>query len=158
MTADTLTNKKRPAHLLVVEDNHGDIVLMKRAFAEAHLSTQITAATTGEEALAILRKAEENADHPMPDIILLDLNLPQMSGHQVLEIVKSDNKLKHIPIVVFSSSRADSDVMQSYDLHANGYIVKPLGLDHFNDVIRKLEQFWFMLAVMPDTHTARKAS
>lgn len=158
MTTTTLTSKQRPARILLVEDNLGDVILTRRAFKEAKLVNELTVATTGEEALAILRKEGEYHKAETPDIILLDLNLPQMSGQDVLKTVKAERSLKHIPIVVLSSSQANQDVVKSYDLHANGYIVKPVSLEKFHEVVQKLEAFWFTIVVLPDAHDITELS
>lgn len=150
MSINTLVNKQRSAQILLVEDNRGDVLLTRRAFKDAKIDNQLTVASTGEEALAILRKEGVHADSRMPDIILLDINLPQMSGKEVLREIKQDDKLKRIPVIVLSSSRAESDVIKSYELHANGYITKPVKLNELSEAIQNLEQFWFKLVVMPD--------
>lgn len=157
MTTETLANKHRPARVMLIEDNHGDVLLIRRAFKEANIATQICVATNGEAALSMLCKEREWAELETPDFILLDLNLPQMSGHEVLWEIKQDPALRHIPVVVLSSSRAVKDVTNSYHQHANGYIVKPLGLEDFNDLVKKLEQFWFTLIVMPDADDVKRA-
>ena len=150
MTADTLAEKHRPARILLVEDNKGDVLLTKRAFKEGRFANEIIVARTGEEALMHLRKEGEYSGSKAPDIILLDLNLPQMSGQDVLKIIKDDPQLKHIPVVILSSSKANQDVVKSYSLHANGYIVKPVSLESFTEVVKKIEQFWFTVVVMPE--------
>jgi len=158
MTTDILSNKHRAAQVLLVEDNHGDVLLTKRAFGEAKIANHLSVANTGEEAVAMLRKEGAWEKMQTPDIVLLDLNLPQMSGQDVLKIIKEDAKLKHIPVIILSSSRAEQDVVKSYDLHANGYVVKPVNLEKFNEVVQKLEAFWFTLVVMPDEKDIGKAS
>lgn len=156
MTADILTNKHRPARVLLVEDNHGDVILTRRAFKEAEIETQLIVAMTGEDALKMLRREGDFVDTELPDIILLDLNLPQMSGKEVLKNIKEDSELRHIPVVILSSSRAEHDVLGSYGHHANGYLMKPKSLSQFGDVIKKLEAFWFTLVVLPDAEDLKK--
>lgn len=151
MTIDLISGKHRPAQILLVEDNIGDVMLTKRAFKTAKIANQITVAQTGEEAIALLEK--ENA--LLPDLILLDLNLPQMSGREVLSHIKNSH-FRHIPVIVLSSSKAEQDVLQSYDLHANGYVIKPISIANFTDVIRKIEDFWFSLVVLPDNSDCQK--
>ena len=99
----------------------------------------------------------DRSDADTPDLILLDLNLPQMHGQDVLHFIKSTEKLKHIPVVILSSSRAEQNVVKSYNLHANGYVVKPVNLEKFKEVVDKLEKFWFTLVVMPDADDVKKA-
>ncbi len=155
MTIDATINKQRPAQVLLVEDNHGDVLLTKRAFKESKIANDLTVAMSGEEAIRVLRKEGEHAQATTPDLILLDLNLPQMSGQDVLNVIKNDTKLRHIPVVVLSSSKADQDVVKSYNLHANGYVVKPISLESFNEVVQKLEAFWFTLVVLPDAEDVK---
>lgn len=150
MTIASTVDKQRPAQVLLIEDNVGDALLTRRAFKSAKIANQLTVASSGEEALALLLKKEEQTGSLMPDIILLDLNLPQMSGQDVLSFIKNNEKLRHIPVIVLSSSKAEQDVIKSYNLHANGYLIKPINIDSFNDVIQKIEAFWFTLVVMPD--------
>lgn len=158
MITEPIIHKHRPARVMLVEDNHGDVILIRRAFQEAHIATQLIVATSGEAALSMLCKEGEWRDLFTPDLILLDLNLPQMSGHEVLWEIKQDSTLRHIPVVVLSSSCAEQDVRKSYHHHANGYVVKPLSLEDFNEVVKKLEQFWFTLVVMPDLSEIKEAS
>ncbi len=150
MTTDIIANKQRPAQVLLVEDNHGDVLLTKRAFKESKIANDVTVAMSGEQAIAILRKEGEYSQVTTPDMILLDLNLPQMSGQDVLKIIKEDPNFRHIPVIILSSSKAEQDVVKSYNLHANGYVIKPISLEEFNKVIQKLGAFWFTLVVLPD--------
>jgi two-component system response regulator len=157
MSVDTIINKQRPAEVLLVEDNPGDAILTKKAFAAAKISNNITVASDGERALAMLHHEAPYQNTPMPDLILLDLNLPKISGKEVLAEIKADDKLKHIPVIILTSSRAEVDVMKSYDLHANSYIVKPVDSKQFSEVARTIEQFWFSLVILPDDKTAEDA-
>ena len=143
-----LIREGRPAEILLVEDNRGDVLLASRAFRDAQFENHLSVAETAEKALAMLRAilAENLA---LPDIILLDLNLPGMSGRELLAIIKGDEGLRHIPVIILSSSAAESDVNGSYDRHANAYIVKPVDLEKFRQVISSIEQFFFILAVLP---------
>ncbi len=150
MTIASTSDKQRPAQVLLVEDNAGDAMLTKLAFKNAKIVNELTVAKSGEEAIAILLKEDSYATSTTPDIILLDLNLPQMSGQDVLDFIKKNEKLKHIPVIILSSSKAEQDVIKSYNLHANGYVVKPVNIDKFTEVIQKIEEFWFTLVVMPD--------
>lgn len=156
MTIASTIDKHRPAQVLLVEDNVGDAMLTRRAFKSAKIGNQLTIAKSGEEALAILLKQGEYAEALMPDLILLDLNLPQMSGQDVLNFIKNEEQLKHIPVIVLSSSKAEQDVIKSYNLHANGYVVKPISVDNFSEVIQKIEAFWFTLVIMPDSSDLEK--
>ncbi|WP_443750179.1 response regulator [Asticcacaulis solisilvae] len=144
-----LNERSRSAQVLLVEDNHGDAVLTRRAFRRSKLASDITVAETGEKGLSILRREGDYAEAPRPDIILLDLNLPHMHGQEFLSVIKADPDLRRIPVIVLSSSSADSDVSGCYDRHANGYITKPVMTDTYDDIVTKIEQYWFGLMQMP---------
>ncbi len=144
-----VSERVRSARVLLVEDNRGDAVLTRRAFKRASLPSEITVAETGEQGLSILRREGEHADAPRPDIILLDLNLPYMHGQEFLSVVKADPSLRRIPVIVLSSSSAESDVSTCYDRHANGYITKPVTTDTYDDIVSKIEQYWFNLMQLP---------
>ena len=146
-----LIREGRPAEIMLVEDNRGDALLATRAFRQAEIDNNLTVAETGEKALSMLRREGEYTNFRLPDLILLDLNLPMMSGKDVLAAIKSEDALRHIPVIILSSSSAPPDISGSYDLHANAYIVKPLNLQNFSDVVRSIEQFFFVLAVLPAT-------
>ncbi len=148
--ANLLIREGRPAEIMLVEDNRGDALLAARAFRQAEIDNNLTVAETGEKAMAMLRREGEYAGLGLPDIILLDLNLPMMSGKDVLAAIKGDDALRHIPVIILSSSSAAPDISGSYELHANAYIVKPLNLENFSDVVHSIEQFFFMLAVLPE--------
>ncbi len=149
--ANLLIREGRPAEILLVEDNRGDVLLASRAFRDGQIENHLNVATTAEEALKVLRREGEYASRRLPDIILLDLSLPKMSGRDLLEIIKADEHLRQIPVVVLSSSGAEQDIARSYDLHASAYVVKPIDLDKFRDVVATIEQFFFLLAVLPDS-------
>jgi len=135
--------------ILLVEDNPGDVVLTKEAFADAKIHNNINVAADGEEALKYLRKEGEFANATVPDIILLDINLPKKDGRQMLAEIKDDATLRRIPVVVLTSSKAEQDIVDAYDLHANSYLVKPVSLEKFIDVVNAIESFWFSVVVLP---------
>ena len=149
--ANLLIREGRPAEILLVEDNRGDVLLASRAFRDGQIENRLNVASSAEEALRMLRREGEHAERRLPDIILLDLSLPGISGRDLLEILKADEGLRQIPVVVLSSSNAEQDIARSYDLHASAYVVKPIDLDKFRDVVATIEQFFFLLAVLPDT-------
>ena len=155
MNTSSIKDQQRPVNILLVEDNPGDVVLTQRALKDSKIANHVMVVKTGEEALAMLRKENGYANLPTPDLIMLDLNLPQMSGQDVLRIIKTDIGLKHIPVVVISSSKAEQDVEMSYRLHANGYLAKPVNLDKFKEMVNIIEQFFFLLVVMPNGETAK---
>ncbi len=144
-----LTERARSAQVLLIEDNRGDAVLTRRAFKRARVPSDIVVAETGEQGLSILRREGEHADAVRPDLILLDLNLPFMHGQDFLSTVKDDPSLRRIPVIVLSSSSADADVTGCYDRHANGYITKPISTETFDDVITRIEHYWFGLMQLP---------
>lgn len=137
------------ADILLVEDNIGDIELTKIAFEEAKFRNNLHIARDGEEALDFLLKQNGNEDAPTPDIILLDLNLPRTGGREVLETIKNNPEFKRIPIIVLTSSQANKDILESYDLHANCYIVKPVNAEKFISVVQRVENFWVDIVCLP---------
>ncbi len=138
-----------PINILIVEDNYADIRLVREVFKEGKLYVNLYEANDGIEAMAYLRKEDKYKDANRPDIILLDLNMPRKNGYEVLEEVKLDDNLKRIPVIVMTISKAEEDVLKSYNLHANAYIVKPVGLNQFIEVIRSLEDFWLTIVRLP---------
>ena len=138
----------RAIEILLTEDNPADILLTEEAFEEAEFPHRLHVARDGIEALTFLRR-EENGELPTPDVILLDLNMPRLSGLELLDILKEDPHLQHIPVIVLTTSRAEEDVWRSYKLHANAYIPKPVSIGEFVDVIRSLGNFWFGVAALP---------
>lgn len=135
--------------ILLVEDNPADVRLTQEALREGKLRNSLTVAETGEKALAMLSRRLSHADSPRPDLILLDLNLPGRSGREVLAEIKADPDLKRIPVVILTTSKAEEDVVKSYNLHANAYITKPVDLDKFMQVVRTIESFWLTVVVLP---------
>lgn len=139
----------RAVEILLVEDNEGDIELTHEAFNDAVFSNNLHIAEDGDIALDYLFKRNGYEAAVMPDIILLDLNLPSTDGKEVLEIVKSNALLKRIPIIVLTSSKADKDIFESYDLHANCYIVKPVSANKFMQVVQEVEKYWIGVVRLP---------
>lgn len=139
----------RPAEILLVDDNRGDALLASHAFKDSHVATQLTIASTGEMALSILAREGEYRDKPLPDLVMLDLQLPKMSGVDVLHHIKTHPRFKHIPVIVMSNSGAGHNILKSYQLHANAYVIKPVDLAKFRDAIALIEQFFFLLASVP---------
>lgn len=139
----------KPVDILLVEDNPGDVRLTKEALRDAKVLNEIYVARDGVEAMEFLRREGAFAQAPFPDLILLDLNLPRKDGREVLAEVKKDPKLKRIPVVVLTTSKADEDIVRSYNLHANAYITKPVDLNRFAEIIHALEEFWFTVVKLP---------
>jgi two-component system, chemotaxis family, response regulator Rcp1 len=138
-----------PLHILLVDDNPGDADLTRDALESGKVLVRITVVVDGEQALAYLRSQHPFEQAERPDLILLDLNLPGVSGREVLGEIKKDPSLRAIPVVVLSSSDAASDVSRSYDLGANCYITKPVGLAEFQSIVQTVENFWFMVVKLP---------
>ena len=134
-------------HLLLVEDNPGDVDLVVDAVRE--LPCDVSVASDGVEALEFLHREGRHAGAKPPDLVLLDLNLPKLSGREVLARVKEDPELKHIPVVVLSSSHASPDLMESYRLHANCFVTKPIDLHEFLAAVGAVAQFWFGVVKLP---------
>lgn len=139
----------RSIEILLVEDSPGDVRLTQEVLREGKVHNHLNVVVDGVQALAFLRKEAPYRHMPVPDLILLDLNLPRKNGREVLKIIKADEKLKRIPVVVLTTSRADEDVLQAYDLHANCYVTKPIDLDQFIQVIRSIEEFWLTIVKLP---------
>src|SRR5947207_270545 len=135
----------RPIEILLVEDNPGDVRLTVEGLKESKVRNNLHVARDGVEAMAFLRRDGEQVGAVRPDLILLNLNLPRMDGREVLAEIKSDPDLRRIPVVILTSSSADADVIKTYDLHANCYVTKPLGLDQFATVVKSIEDFWLAI-------------
>lgn len=144
-----MSKNTKLAEILLVEDNEGDIELTREAFEDAKFRNTLHVAVDGDEALDYLFMCKKIADKPLPDVILLDLNLPGTDGREVLETIKDDSALKKIPVIVLTSSKADKDIIESYNLHANCYIVKPVNAVKFIDVVQHVENFWVDIVCLP---------
>ncbi len=142
-------DRTRTFEILLVEDNPGDVRLTEETLKESALSHRLSTARDGVEAISFLRQQGAHCDAPRPDLILLDLNLPRKDGREVLAEIKSDRRLKLIPVVVLTTSDAEQDVLRSYDLHANCYITKPVDLDEFISVVKAVETFWLGMVRLP---------
>lgn len=136
-------------HVLLVEDNEADVRLTVEALRDAKVANTLTVVNDGVEALAHLRREEEHADAARPDIVILDLNLPRLDGKEVLAAIKSDPDLRRIPVAVLTTSTAEADILRSYDLGANCYLTKPVGLDQFLTVVQSIESFWLGVVRLP---------
>ena len=135
--------------ILLVEDNPGDVKLTKKAFEKASVEARIEVTADGVEALDYLHERNDQSDALVPDLILLDLNLPKKSGYEVLAEIKSDPDLRRIPVVILTSSESESDVIDTYDDHANAYLTKPVSFAGFQEVVEKIEGFWFCVSKLP---------
>lgn len=139
----------RPAEILLVEDNEDDVILTREAFIASKFVLNLHHVDNGEKCLAFLRKQPPYQDAPTPDVILLDLNLPVMDGREVLAEIVKDDALRHLPVVVLTTSSSDSDILKMYALRCSSYIVKPLGFENFVDAITKLGNYWLTIVVLP---------
>lgn len=140
---------RKEKHILIVEDNEGDIVLTVEALKEVKVMNKITVARDGLEALNMLKKNKPYENFIIPDVILMDINLPKMDGKEVLSIIKSDPVLKVIPVIMLSTSSSDSDISESYKNHANCYITKPVNFTHFTELVKIIENFWINVVQSP---------
>lgn len=136
----------QPISILLIEDNPGDVRLTQEALKEGKILNQITVVEDGVEAMGYLRKKD---NQNRPDLIMLDLNLPRMNGREVLAAIKADDTLRRIPVVVLTTSDSEQDILDSYNLHANCYVTKPVDLEQFIHVVRSIEDFWLTVVKLP---------
>jgi CheY-like chemotaxis protein len=139
----------RPIEILLVEDSPSDVAMTAAAFRDARIANTLRVLTDGDQVMACLRQEAPFEGATRPDLILLDLNLPRKDGREVLAEVKADEDLKRIPVVILTTSSAEADILASYNLHANSYITKPIGIDAFFDAVRSIEDFWLALVRLP---------
>jgi two-component system, chemotaxis family, response regulator Rcp1 len=144
-----------PVEILLVEDNPGDVDLAREALENSKIRNTLSVVGDGEDALAFLRRKGKYAAAPRPDLILLDLNLPKKSGREVLAEIKSDEDLKRIPVVILTVSKDEEDILESYNLHANCFITKPIDLHQFLRVVRAIEDFWLTIVKLPPNGAKR---
>ncbi|MBK6326854.1 MAG: response regulator [Chloroflexi bacterium] len=140
------TQQMQPISILLIEDNPGDVRLTQEALKEGKILNQITVVEDGVEAMGYLRKKD---NQNRPDLIMLDLNLPRMNGREVLAAIKADETLRRIPVVVLTTSDSEQDILDSYNLHANCYVTKPVDLEQFIHVVRSIEDFWLTVVKLP---------
>lgn len=136
-------------HILLAEDNQGDVLLIEEAFHEGRIVNSISTVNDGEKAIQYLKKEGSYSESTTPDLILLDVNMPRKNGHEVLKIIKNDETLKQIPVIMLTTSSSEKDVLKSYKNHANCYITKPVEVDEFLLAIKKIESFWIQLVKLP---------
>jgi two-component system, chemotaxis family, response regulator Rcp1 len=136
-------------HILLIEDNEGDIVLTRESLAEARIRNKLFVVTDGEMALDFLFKKNEYSNADMPDLVLLDINLPKINGLEVLKRIKMDEHLKAIPVVMLTTSEAERDILEAYKNYVNCYIAKPINLEKFIDIIKTIENFWLHIVKLP---------
>ncbi|MGH3854714.1 MAG: response regulator [Pseudonocardiaceae bacterium] len=144
-----MTETQHEVHVLLVEDDPGDVLLTQEAFEHHRIRNPLHVVSDGAAALRFLHRESEHADAPRPGLILLDLNLPLMNGREVLAEIKSDERLRSIPVVVLTTSQAEEDIVRSYDLHANAYVTKPVDFTRFMEVIRQIDDFFVTVVRLP---------
>ena len=144
-----MSNLVKPVDILLVEDNPGDVQLTREAFEECKIINNLHVAKDGEIAIDYLFQQNGYEEAIRPDIVLLDLNLPKIDGREVLQKIKSNPQLKHIPVVILTSSKSDEDILRSYALQANCYITKPINIDRFFEVVHAIESFWIGVVSLP---------
>lgn len=144
------TLQSQPIDILLVEDNAGDVRLTQEVLRESKVRNNLIVANNGVEALACLRKEGKFRNSVRPDLILLDLNLPVKDGREVLAQIKEDPQLKRIPVVILTTSKAEEDILKTYNLHANCYVTKPVDLEQFITVVKSLEDFWLAIVKLPN--------
>jgi chemotaxis family two-component system response regulator Rcp1 len=144
-----LSELPRPIEILLVEDNPGDVRLTLEVFKEARMQNNLHVAIDGVEALSFLHREGKYVAAPRPDLILLDLNLPKKDGREVLAEIKTDESLKRIPVVALTTSRSEEDILKTYNLHVNCYIIKPVDFEQFMSVIKGIEGFWLTIVKLP---------
>ena len=145
-----MTSATRAIEVLLIEDDPGDELITREAFEHNKISNILHVAHDGEEGLDFLYQRGSHEGASRPDLILLDLNLPKYDGRQLLEQIKSDKDLCHIPVVVLSTSSAEEDILKSYKLHANAYVTKPVDLDQFMSVVRQIDEFFVQVVRLPN--------
>jgi CheY-like chemotaxis protein len=147
----------RVIEILLVEDNRGDVRLCQEALKRSEILINLSVARDGVEALTFLNRKDGYAGAPRPDLILLDLNLPKKDGREVLAEIKTSDKLKSIPVVILTTSRAKDDIIMAYNLHANSYITKSINFSQFIKVVRSVEDFWLTIATLPPKRNGKEA-
>ena len=145
-----------PIEILLVEDNPGDVDLAREALETGKVRNTLNVVGDGEAALAFLRRQGQYAGVPRPGLVLLDLNLPRKDGREVLSEIKTDPHLRRIPVVILTSSKAEEDILKTYDLHANCFITKPIDLNQFIKVVQAIEDFWFTIVQLPSANGSTK--
>ncbi|MGH8726167.1 MAG: response regulator [Burkholderiales bacterium] len=144
-----MVEKNGPIEILLVEDNPGDVRLTREALKEGKVYSNLHTVKDGVEAMDFLHHRGKYQDVPRPDIILLDLNLPKKDGREVLQEIKTDDRFKRIPVVVLTTSKAEEDVLRTYNLHANCYVTKPVDLEKFMVVVKTIDVFWLTVVTLP---------
>ena len=146
---ESIGTDAKPMEVLLVDDSPGDVRLTREAFKKAKVLINLHVASDGTQAMAFLKREEGHANAPRPDLVLLDLNLPKKDGREVLGEIKESPSLKSIPVVILTTSASEADILRSYQLHANCYITKPVGLEGFLQVVHSIDNFWLSVVKLP---------
>ena len=146
---NTTLAQTRPAEILLVEDNENDVILTRLAFKQAKLAVRLHHVQDGEQCMAFLYKQGQYAAAPTPDIIVLDLNMPRMDGREVLAAISGDENLRHLPVVILTTSSAEQEILKMYKLRCSSYIIKPVDFEQFVRVIRLFSDYWLTVVVLP---------
>lgn len=147
-----MNDTELPVEIMLVEDNPGDIRLITELFKEIDIENQVNVACDGEQALMMLHKEGKFTTTRLPDLILLDLNLPKIDGKEVLREIKTDNRLMYIPVIILTTSREEKDIIETYSYNANSFITKPVDLDSFIKIIKSIQEFWLNIVKLPMVH------
>jgi CheY-like chemotaxis protein len=145
----------RPAQVLLAEDTESDVILTRESFERAKFHVEMSHVENGEDCLAFLRREGRYRDAPVPDLLLLDLNMPVMDGREVLSELVKDESLKHLPVVVLTTSEDERDILAMYQLRCNAYVTKPVDFVRFHKIVQELTAFWFTVVVLPESEDAR---
>lgn len=145
----TVTDVSNRIEILLVEDDPGDVLMTREALEEGDVDHELTVASDGVVALDMLFRRGGHEGHELPDLVLLDLNLPRMNGFEVLDAIKSDDELRRIPVIVLTTSRDEEHILDCYDLHANAFVNKPVDFDEFLTVVRRIDDFFVSIVRLP---------
>ncbi len=146
----------KPIHILLVEDNEGDILLTREALEDAKIIVKLSVAKDGKEAIDFVNRQGKYTDADVPDLVLLDINLPKKNGHEVLKYIKENEQLKHIPVIMLTTSSSDRDINSSYNNYADCYITKPVEVNDFLTVVSTIENFWISIVRLSTTKAIQK--
>jgi CheY-like chemotaxis protein len=144
-----MNSPQDPVIILMVEDNPTDVLIAREGFSDAQMRNTLHVADNGVEAIEFLNQRGKYTAAPRPDLIVLDLNMPRKNGQEVLAEIKADDNLKHIPVVILTTSKSKDDISKAYGLHANCYISKPVDFDEFTKVVQTIQDFWFSVVTLP---------
>ncbi len=139
----------QPIHILLIEDSLGDVMLIKEAIEDGNIAHTLDIVNDGWEGVQFLERKGIYKDKKLPDLILLDINMPKLNGHDVLDRIKNNDEIKHIPVIMLTTSSAEKDILKAYQKHSNCYIVKPIEYNDFEHIIKSIETFWTSIAKLP---------